>query len=75
MGAFADELRAGMGEAARKMTGARLAGDDYGAEAYRERLRCLRRIARGGVEVLPSSQDCGDCGAAAAALVPGGART
>jgi hypothetical protein len=43
---FADELRAGIGEAARKMAEARLAGDDYGAEAYRERLFHLRRVAR-----------------------------
>jgi hypothetical protein len=43
---FADELRAGIGEAARKVAEARLAGDDYGAEAYRERLSDLRRVAR-----------------------------
>lgn len=46
MRVFADELRAGIGEAARKMAEARLAGDDYGAEAYRERLSQLRRVAR-----------------------------
>ncbi len=45
MGVFADELRAGIDEAARKMTEARLAGDDYGTEAYRERLAFLRRVA------------------------------
>ncbi len=33
MGRFADELRAGIDEAARKMAEARLAGDDYGAGA------------------------------------------
>ena len=46
MGQFAEELRAGIDEAARKMTEARLAGDDYGAETYRERLEFLRRVAR-----------------------------
>jgi hypothetical protein len=45
MGQFADELHAGIDEAARKMTEARLAGDHYGAEAYRERLGFLRRVA------------------------------
>jgi hypothetical protein len=35
-GVFADELRAGIAEAGRNMTEARLAGDDYGAEADRE---------------------------------------
>jgi len=35
MGLFAGELRAGIGEAARKMTEARLAGDHFSAEAYR----------------------------------------
>ncbi len=34
MGVFADELRAGIDEAARKLIEARLAGDDYGAAAY-----------------------------------------
>ena len=33
MGGSPDELRAGIDEAARKMAEARLAGDDYGAEA------------------------------------------
>jgi hypothetical protein len=46
MGIFADELHAGIDEAAREMTEARRAGDDYGAEAYRERLGFLRRVAR-----------------------------
>jgi hypothetical protein len=45
MGQFADEVRAGIDEAARKMTEARAGGDDYGAEAYRERLGFLRRVA------------------------------
>ena len=45
MGVFADELRAGIDETARKLTEARLAGDDYGAEAYRERPGFLRRVA------------------------------
>jgi len=55
MGAFADELRAGIDEAARKMADARLAGDNYGAEAYRERLSFLRRVAaRHGLGPWPS---------------------
>ena len=45
MGRFADELRAGIDEAVRKMAEAQRAGDDYGAEAYRERLSFLRRVA------------------------------
>jgi hypothetical protein len=45
MGASADEVRDAMGEAARKLAGALLAGDDHGAEAYRERLRFLRSVA------------------------------
>jgi hypothetical protein len=54
MGAFADELRGGIAEAARKMTEARLTGDYYRAEAYRERLLYLRGIAaRHGVEEAP----------------------
>lgn len=54
MGEFADELRAGIDEAARNMAEARVAGDDYGAEVYRERLRYLRRVAlRHGVEAPP----------------------
>ena len=39
-------MRAGIDEAARKMAEARLAGDDYGAGAWRERLAYLRRVAR-----------------------------
>ncbi len=51
MGEFADELRAGIDQAARNMTEARRAGDDYGAEVYRERLHYLKRVAlRHGVE-------------------------
>lgn len=45
MGQFADELHAGIDEAIRKMTEARLAGDDCGAEAYCERLGFLCRVA------------------------------
>ena len=51
---FADELQAGIDEAARKAAEARLDGDDYCAEAYRERLSYLRHVARRhGVELLP----------------------
>lgn len=58
---FADELRAGINEAARKMAEARLAGDDYGAEAYRERLFHLRRVAQcHGVFPWPAGEP-GDC--------------
>lgn len=46
MGAFTDELRAGIDQAARQMAQAQLAGDDYGADAYGERLSYLRRVAR-----------------------------
>lgn len=54
MGEFADELRAGIDQAARNMTEAQTAGDDYGAEVYRERLRYLKRVAlRHGVEAPP----------------------
>lgn len=62
MGEFADEVRAGIDEAARKMTEARAGGDDYGAEAYRERLGFLRRVARRhGVEpgVCPGPRGAG----------------
>jgi hypothetical protein len=61
MGESADEMRAGIDEAARKMTEARAGGGDCGAEAYRERLGFLHRVARRqGVEpgVCP-----GPCGA------------
>ena len=51
MGEFAEELRAGICEAARNMAEARAAGDDYGAEVYRERLHFLRRVAlRHGIQ-------------------------
>ncbi len=51
---FADELQAGIDEAACKAAEARLDSDDYCAEAYRERLSYLRYVARGrGVELLP----------------------
>jgi hypothetical protein len=61
MGLFADELRAGISEAARKMTEARLAGDHFSAEAYRERLRYLRRVAaRHGVGASPEPADPGE---------------
>src|SRR6266581_4634296 len=39
MAGLADELQAGIDEAARKMAEARLAGDDYGAGACRRRGR------------------------------------
>jgi len=56
MAGFAEELRAGIDEAARKMAEARLAGDDQGAGAWRERLSYLRRAARlHGVELSPST--------------------
>ena len=54
MAGLAGELRAGIDEVARKMAEARLADDDYGAGAWRERLACLRRVARRhGVELAP----------------------
>lgn len=43
---FASVLRAAAGEAAGKLAEALLAGDDYGAEAYRERLQYLTRVAQ-----------------------------
>jgi hypothetical protein len=46
MGAFADDLRAGIDEATRRLAEARLAGDDHGADAYGERLSYLRRVVR-----------------------------
>jgi hypothetical protein len=46
MASLADELRAGLDEAARKMAEAQLETDDYGAGAWRERLSFLRRVAR-----------------------------
>jgi hypothetical protein len=63
MGVFAEELRAGVGEAARKMAEARLAGDHFSAEAYRERLRHLRCIAtRHGVAASAEPADRGGAG-------------
>jgi hypothetical protein len=54
MRTFTQELQTGIDEAARKVAEARLAGDDHGAEAYRERLAFLRRVARRhGVELPP----------------------
>ena len=51
---FADELRAGMDDSARKAAEARLDGDDHYAEAYHERLSYLRHVAGDhGVELLP----------------------
>jgi hypothetical protein len=79
MGQFADQLHAGIDEAARKMTEARLAGDDYGAEAYRERLGFLRRVARRyglGPWPCPEPADRGEAGEdrCEAAPVPRGAQ-
>lgn len=60
MAGFADELQAGIDEAARKLTEARLAGDDYGAGAWRERLSYLRCVARRhGVEFRPAPGPAG----------------
>ena len=54
MAGFADELRAGIDEAASEIARARLAGDDHGARAWRERLSYLQHVARRhGVEVPP----------------------
>jgi hypothetical protein len=51
---FADELRADIDEAARKMADAQADGDSYGADAYSERLKYLRRFAlRHAVGSLP----------------------
>ena len=44
MAEFGDELRAGIEEAARHISRALAVGDDYGAEAYRERLCAIRRV-------------------------------
>ncbi len=72
MGVFADELRTAIDEAARKMAEARLAGDNYGAEAYRERLSFLRRVAgRHGLGPWPSPDPAPG---PPAATVPGGSR-
>ncbi len=80
MGLLAEELRAGIDEAARKMTEARLAGDDYGAETYRERLGFLRRVAgRHGLGPWPCPEpaaggEAGEDCCQAAAPVPRGAQ-
>jgi hypothetical protein len=57
MGVFAEELRAGIAEAARKMTESLMAGDDYGVEVYCERILHLTHVAqRHGVRVSPVSE-------------------
>ena len=72
MAGFANGLQAGIDEAARKMAEARLAGDDYGAGAWRERLSYLRRVAQcHGVELTPSPGPAGEAGAMTPALPPG----
>ncbi len=73
MAGFASGLRAGIDEAARKMAEARIAGDDYSVEAWRERLSCLRRVARRhGVELPPGPGPAdGEAGATTATLPPG----
>ena len=85
MGEFADDLRAGICEAARQMTEARAAGDDYGAEVYRERLPYLRQVAlRHSIQPpacpgpaacseAPGASDVPGCwlGAASVAWLPG----
>jgi hypothetical protein len=61
MAGLADELQAGIDEAARKMAEARLAGDHYGAETWRERLVYLRRVARRyGVDLRPGPGSADD---------------
>jgi hypothetical protein len=65
MGEFADELRAGIEQAARNITRALAAGDDYGAEAYRERHYALKRVAqRHGIQppACPQPADRSDAG-------------
>jgi len=76
MAGFASGLRAGIGEAARKMAEAQLAGDDYGAAAWRERLSYLRRVARRyGIELAPGPGPGGAACATTATPPPdGGAR-
>lgn len=68
MGEFAEELRAGICEAARNMAEARAAGDDYDAEVYRERLHFLRQVA------LRHSIQPPACPEPAASEAPGGQR-
>jgi hypothetical protein len=74
---FADELRAGIDETARKVAKARLAGDDHCAEAYRERLSQLRRVARRhGIELLPRPRLAadGEAGGGRPGEIAGGGR-
>jgi hypothetical protein len=61
MGEFADELRAAICEAARRMTEAGAAGDDYGAEVYRERLHYLRQVALRHSIQPPACPEQGAC--------------
>jgi hypothetical protein len=57
MGQFAEELRAGIDEAARKTAEASRDGDAGGAEAWRERLLFLRRVAgRHGLGPWPHTE-------------------
>ena len=71
MAGFASGLRAGIDEAARKMAEAQLAGDDYGAGAWRERLSYLHRVARrSGVELAPGPGPGGEACATTATPAP-----
>ena len=71
MTGFASGLRVGIDEAARKVAEAQLAGDDYGAGAWRERLSYLRRVARRyGVELAPGPGPGGEACAATATPAP-----
>jgi hypothetical protein len=76
MSGFANGLRAGIDEAARKVAEAQLTFDDYGAGAWRERLSYLRRVARRhGVELAPGPGPADEACATTATLPPGcGAR-
>jgi hypothetical protein len=60
MAGFADEPRAGTGQPAREMAGARLAGDDYGAGVWRERLSYLEHVARRHGVALPAARPAED---------------
>ena len=67
MAGFASGLRVGIDEAARKVAEAQLAGDGYGAAAWRERLSYLRRVARRyGVELAPGPGPGGEARATTA---------
>jgi hypothetical protein len=60
MGVFADELRAGIDAATDKMEAAQRDGNHLEAEAYRERLASLRRIAyRHGLGPWPRLEAAG----------------